>query len=627
MNNKIINEIRSIAISKIISEYISITKKGRNYFAICPFHNDTNPSLVINDEKNIFKCFTCNTSGDAIKFVSGYQNIPYSKAILEIANKFNLDISGYDEQNYVSKYQLNYDLNRDYLELCQIYLKQPKFKYAYDYLESRNISDSEIAKFKIGFNPPNNESNIYRILTNEHIVNSGNKAIYKRETLLDNGLVVLNQKAEIFDFFANRIIFAISNENDEIVGFSGRSINNDNPKYLNSSQTIIFNKSEILYNYNNFLKSPNQWSIYIVEGFMDVIALDKADIPNSVATMGTSLTDQHIKMLKQNQKIESVILGFDNDQAGQIACVKNGLLIGKCFNTFVVNHSQNPCKDFDEVLNKQGKEQLIALANNLIHFSVYYLNLELSKFANIADFNHNYPKIKEFLRSYGKLEYINDYLQSFKSLGFYIDVQSIENDLNKIYNINNSKFEFSNRIDPKTTEVRNKNIDNVLEGYNYTVNRLIIACLVDQTIPHIISNNYLIRMDNDLYNVVNVLIEFYAHNPQINAININNIEILKEFGKIHNYNPKIINLIEQKMHEHYQLINHYILDQNTLMKQIYQSQIIKIEMYIANELEKNQQFSIDSIEKAESSRQINKYIKLKNKLIKLKKNLNQKIQL
>lgn len=258
MNNKIINEIRSIAISKIISEYISITKKGRNYFAICPFHNDTNPSLVINDEKNIFKCFTCNTSGDAIKFVSGYQNIPYSKAILEIANKFNLDISGYDEQNYVSKYQLNYDLNRDYLELCQIYLKQPKFKYAYDYLESRNISDSEIAKFKIGFNPPNNESNIYRILTNEHIVNSGNKAIYKRETLLDNGLVVLNQKAEIFDFFANRIIFAISNENDEIVGFSGRSINNDNPKYLNSSQTIIFNKSEILYNYNNFLKSPNQ---------------------------------------------------------------------------------------------------------------------------------------------------------------------------------------------------------------------------------------------------------------------------------------------------------------------------------------------------------------------------------
>lgn len=619
MNNKIINEIKNLSISRVISEYISITKKGRNYFAICPFHNDTNPSLVINDEKNIFKCFTCNTSGDAIKFVSNFNNISYPKAIIEIANKFNLNLENFNQQEYINEYQNNYDLNKDYLDLCQVYLYQPKFQYAYDYLKSRNINDNDIKKFKIGFNPTNKESNIYNILTNEKIINLNEKKSYKRETLLENGLITLNSNAEPIDFFQNRIVFSISNENDEIVGFSGRSIDGETPKYLNSPQTIIFNKSEILYNYNNFLKSDNQWSIYIVEGFMDAIALDKVNISNVVATMGITLTDQHINLLKKNKNIESVILAFDNDSAGINACIKNGLLIANHFNTFVINHSNNNFKDFDEILNKDGPDALINIANNIIPFSLYYLQIEINKIKNLADFEHQYKSNLDFLRKYGSVNYIKDYLNIFTTFSFPIDINKIIADLNDIFQKKNNKYEFSQRLKPKSTNIKNKNIINVKEGYNYTIDRLIIACLIDHSIPNIIINNYKIQMDKNLYNILNVLIEFYSHNPNINSININTFEIFKEFVLTHKYNLKIIDVIEEKMNDNYQLLKQYSYDINTLMKQIYYSQIIKIDLFINEENKKNQLLSIDSSEKSESSIKIVKYIKLKNELIKLMK--------
>ena len=229
MSKTVISEIKNIPISKIISEYISIHKKGRNYFAICPFHNDTNPSLVISDEKNIFKCFTCNTSGDSIKFVSQYLNLPYYKAVIEIANKFKIKFDDNFEDKVDTHYN-NYCLNQDYLDLCQIYLNQPKFEYAKKYLNSRNINDEDVQTFKIGYNPDYKDSSIYNILTSENITNIGDKKTYKRDLLIENGLITINQKGEPIDFFQNRIIFSISDENDNIVGFSGRSINNESPR-------------------------------------------------------------------------------------------------------------------------------------------------------------------------------------------------------------------------------------------------------------------------------------------------------------------------------------------------------------------------------------------------------------
>ena len=616
MNNKIINNIKNISISKIISEYISINKKGRNYFAICPFHNDTNPSLVINDDKNIFKCFTCNTSGDAIKFVSQFNNISYSKAIIEIAKKFNIELDDYQINQNEDKYQINYDLNQSYLDLCQVYLQQPKFRIAREYLQSRNIDENDIKKFKIGFNPSNSESNIYNILTNEKMSSISNNKFYKRETLLENGLINLTNNGEHIDFFQNRIIFAISNQYDQIVGFSGRTINNDSPKYLNSPQNLIFNKSEILYNFNNFLKSSSQWSIYIVEGFMDVIALDKSGINNVVATMGVAITDQHIQLLKSNKHIESVILGFDNDNAGKDACIKNGLIISKYFNTFVVNQDQNDPKDFDEYLNKYGKEKLISKVNDIVHFSIYYLKQLIQEIKNEADFEHQYKNILHFLKNAGTNKYINEYINIFQLLNININLENIKNDLNHIYNNKYSKLYFSERTSPKSTKIKSKDPKSFNNSYKYIINRLIIACLIDHKIPNIILNNYYIQMDNILYNVINILIEFYSQNPSITSINLDTIKIFKEFANINKYNISIIDLIEEKMYDSYQYIKKYNFDENTLMKQILQSQIIKIQSFIYNENIKNSQLPFDSIERSESYKQIYKYIKLKNELIK-----------
>lgn len=620
MNKTVINEIKNIPISKIIAEYISIHKKGRNYFAICPFHNDTNPSLVINDEKNIFKCFTCNTSGDAIKFVSQYLNLPYYKAVGEIANKFEIEFDSNFNDHVGDNYE-NYCLNQDYLDLCQVYINQPKFEFVKQYLNSRNINDKDIQTFKIGYNPSYKESSIYNILTNENISNIGDKKTYKRDLLIENGLITINQNGEAIDFFQNRIVFAISDENDNIVGFSGRSINNESPKYLNSSQTKIFNKSDILYNYNNFLKNDKQWNIYIVEGFMDVIALHKSGIINSVATMGVVFSDNHINLLKKNKKIESVILAFDNDLAGQEATIKNGLIIAKHYETYVVNHNDNDQKDFDEIFNKYGKEKVNKIANNLVHFSIYYLINLFSNIDNITDFNHKYNEAISFLKKYGKETLINEYINFFSGYNNFLNIENIKKTILSIFENKNIKYEFSGRIKPKISDI--KPIDNNLyfENYKYTIERLILACLIDHKNPQIIMDNYLIQMDNILYNVINVLIEFYTQNPDIKQINIDSIKAFKEFAQYHNFKKSIIEKIENKMYDSYQFINKYDFDFNTFMMQIYNSQIYKIIIFINDEKNKNILLPVDSIEKSESTKQINKYIKLKNDLIKKNKSL------
>lgn len=615
MSKTVINEIKNIPISKIISEYISIHKKGRNYFAICPFHNDTNPSLVINDEKNIFKCFTCNTAGDAIKFVSQYLNLPYYKAVEEIASKFKIEFDS-NLNDYIDDNYENYCLNQDYIDLCQVYLNQPKFEFAKQYLNSRNIYDEDIKTFKIGYNPSYKESSIYNILTNENISNIGDKKTYKRDMLIENGLITINQNGEPIDFFQNRVIFAISDENDNIVGFSGRSINNESPKYLNSSQSSIFNKSNVLYNYNNFIKNDKQWNIYVVEGFIDVIALHKSGITNSVATMGVAFSDNHINLLKKNKNIESIILAFDNDLAGKDATIKNGLIIAKHFDTYVVNNNNNDQKDFDEVFNKYGKEKVNEIANNLIHFSIYYLINLFSKITNITDFNHKYNEAISFLKKYGKETLVNEYINFFQGYNNFSNIENIKKSILTIFENKNIKYEFSARIKPKITDIKSINTNLYLENYKYTIERLILACLIDHKNPQIIMNNYSIKMDNTLYNVINVLIEFYTQNPDIKQISINSIKAFKEFAQYHNFKKTIIEKIENKMFDNYQFINKYDFDINTFMKQIYNSQIYKINIFINDEINKNMLLPVDSIEKDESTKQIDKYIKLKNDLIK-----------
>ena len=622
MSNNLLQQIKQIKISSIISNYLQINKKGRNYFAICPFHNDKNPSLVISDEKNIFKCFTCNVSGDSISFVKKFKNLNDREAIKEIAINNNLDsnlINDFDKTFIKNNpYLKNYNLNEDYYELCKTYLYQTKNNEYLNYLYNRHISDEDINYFKIGYNPDENNSQIYDILTsnsNNIIVN--NRNTYSRDLLIENGLITINNNGTISDFFKNRIIFSICDENNNIVGFSGRSLssNTNISKYQNSPQTKIFNKNAILYNYNNVLKLKDYWSLYIVEGFMDAIALHKSDIKNVVATMGVSLSQHHIDLLMNNKKIESIILCFDNDQAGKMANIKNGLLLNKYFDTYVVKSFDSKFKDMSDIYNFGNKELVNKYANNIVHFSVYYLeNLLInSSFQNEVDINHIYLKALSFLKFNAKKQYIKNYCEIINKY-LNIDINKINNDLTS-----------NNFIKVKQIRKHNgKSINEINFSRSLLINQFILACVHNNKIPSIIQNKYLNLKELDplLYETINIFIEFYNDHPHITNINESNLNELKEYINKYSSKQDLYETIYSTMNNKLNKMVNYSDDLKKIEQQINVDRLNAIK-YKINIL-RNKIINDDNIKGNIITKEIDDYLNELNYWVKLMNNYNKK---
>ncbi|MDE5617824.1 MAG: DNA primase, partial [Ureaplasma sp.] len=416
MSNELIDNIHKINIVDIIKNYLQLFKKGNNYLAICPFHGDTKPSLTINPQKNIFKCFACSTGGDAIKFVMLYKNLNYQQALLEIAEQFNLDknlITRYKNDNSFANQRI-YDLNSNYLEFCQSFLNNKENQNALNYLKNRGIDEKIINTFKIGFNPDKSGRDLYDLLTNSagKYINIDDESIYSRDELLDNNLILISNNGNIYDVFRNRLVFSICDDQGRIIGFSGRVIDsNFEPKYLNTTETKIFKKSQILYNWHNAIKDKKS-IIYLVEGFMDVIALYKVGITNCIATMGTAFSDEHLNKITKNKFIKTIVLGFDNDDAGKQAIINVGKKISNKINVYVVKRYDSKYKDFDEVLNNSSNEKLNEIISNQIHFSFFLLE-EL--FQNSFSLNSSSER-EEALNSaigiihkYGNSLYIEEY--------------------------------------------------------------------------------------------------------------------------------------------------------------------------------------------------------------------------
>ncbi|UUM19533.1 MULTISPECIES: DNA primase [unclassified Mycoplasma] len=342
--------VRSSNIVNVISQFISLNKKGNNYVGICPFHADTSPSLTVSPAKNIYKCFACGHSGNVVHFVKEFKKISYVQALEFLAQQANLPIN-FDQFKNVNKItrdpakQKMYDL----LDTVNSYFKlNINNELAQKFLNYRKINQIDILeKFDIGFAPLNNYTDILK--TNQ---------LYSDLDLNQAGLI--NDNLNLI--FKNRIIFGIRNERGEIVGFSGRSIGDDKKyaKYLNSPESQIFKKSRILYNFNNAQDSAfDKREIIIVEGFMDVIALYQAGINNVIALMGTALTNAHLSLLKDLK----VILFLDNDTAGQSATNKSLVkLIENKFEVEVVINNFN--KDPDEILNNHGADVLVDILKN-----------------------------------------------------------------------------------------------------------------------------------------------------------------------------------------------------------------------------------------------------------------------
>ena len=371
--NKSIAEdvLKHADIVQVISSYLPLVKQGKNYKAVCPFHDDTNPSLVVSPEKQFFKCFVCGTSGTAISFVQKYEHISFGEAIKKVADIVNYHPEGLDaiaKPKKVDERRENilkclYDLNLYY----QFALNTPEGKEGLDYFESRKLDASLRSKYKLGYAYKDGKATINFLQKKGHSI----------KTIEDTGITKMITTGVYKDMNEGRVIFPICDIDGNVIGFSARRlVNDDTPKYMNTPETYLFHKTNNLYNIHIAKDAARlKGYIYVCEGFMDVYALSKIGIDAAVAIMGTALTNEHIQILRSlNVEIR---LCLDGDNPGQDAMMEISKRLSKAGLSYRIVDNQGSDRDPDEILNEDGPEALKEYLNKLISQVDFALNYYL----------------------------------------------------------------------------------------------------------------------------------------------------------------------------------------------------------------------------------------------------------
>ncbi len=314
----LIDQIRDKAdILDIVGNHLDVKKKGSSFVCICPFHNDSKPSMHIHPQKQIYKCFSCGAGGNVYTFLTEYENKTFPQAVQFLAEKYNVSLprNEYHQLRYQDQYIYLKDINNLAKKIYHEYLfKHKEARAGRNYLKQRGIGKKTCVKFNIGYAPSKFQF-VYNFLKNK----------YKLKELLATGLFYQKPGSNPIDFFRGRIIFPIFNDKSETVGFGGRVIDGKEPKYLNTSDTVLFKKSSLLYGfnliYNQILKTKE---VFITEGYLDVIACQNRGLP-AVAPLGTALTHEQIRKLKRY--CQNIYLVFDGDKAGREAALRSSLLL------------------------------------------------------------------------------------------------------------------------------------------------------------------------------------------------------------------------------------------------------------------------------------------------------------
>ena len=384
-----INEIRqSVDIVDVIGNYLSLQKKGRNYVSLCPFHDDSHPSMSISPERQIYMCFVCHNGGNVFTFLKNYLKIPYIEAVKMVASMGNIDISEYNLEKRVQpveqKFEPLYKMHDEANKIYNHYLNTKLAIDAKEYLTKRKITDEIIDMFEIGYAPSNNI-----------LLKAFEKMNFNKVSMYESGLVIESNAG--YDRVSNRIMFPLHDANGRVVGFSGRIYqpSQNESKYMNSPESDIFIKGETLYNYHRVIEETRQAGFVIItEGFMDVIALYKAGIKNAVAIMGTALTKGHISLLKRLSK--TVYLCLDGDKAGKNATIKSiDILLHEGFTIKVVDLPEN--LDPDEFLDKKGGDEL----ESLIKSPLSSLDFKMNYYYEMTNMD-NYDDRKKYLETIAK---------------------------------------------------------------------------------------------------------------------------------------------------------------------------------------------------------------------------------
>lgn len=536
ITNEMINEIRNkIDIVDIISNYVPLTQRGKNYFGVCPFHDDHSPSMSVSKDKQIFKCFSCGTSGNVFEFVANYEHIGFYDAVKLLGNKVGYNLGTLTTTK--NKEDKSYEIYQLACKFYQNNLNTSLGKNAYEYLENRKIDKDTIKKFQIGLSVP-------KISLTNYLLNKG----IKLKELVDLG--ISNENG--IDLFINRIMFPLYDLEGNVIAFSGRIYNTkDNSKYINTKETKIFKKGTILYNYHQ-AKSPlkKNENIIVMEGFMDVIRASTVGISNCVATMGTALTKQNATLLKK--MADNIILCFDGDKAGEEATTSAINVLKEIdVNPKVVRLEEN--LDPDEYILKYGQEKFQNKLNNPLSSIEFLMKLHKED-KNLSD-------------AEDISKYIDESIKDLISIEDPILVELTINKMAKEFNLdlkilkdkyNNLKKQHTNKRRQSTITIKKEEKLNQCDSASLI---LLFYMLKDEKIIHTVENRITFFPNPNIRALSNEMIDYYHKYHTLNEADF--ISYIYEKPEILKLFKEIINLkcrekyTDEEIEDYIKLINSY----------------------------------------------------------------------
>ena len=488
IDKEVISDIKnSVNIVEVIGEVVALTKAGRNFLGLCPFHGEKTPSFNVVEEKQFYHCFGCGKSGDVFKFIEDYRGVSFMDAVQIIAERSGIQLAlghqDFTQQKHEYPHQALFDIHTEAAKFYHAVLMTTKMgEEARSYLYQRGLTDDIIKHFQIGL-APSEGTFLYQSMVEK----------FDEETIVNSGLFNISENNQVYDAFQNRIMFPLSNDTGQVVAFSGRiwkedhSSNDHQAKYKNSRSTPIFNKSYELYHLDKAkptLKKTHE--VYLMEGFMDVIAAYRAGVENAVASMGTALTYEHVQHLSKYCK--KVVLVYDGDKAGQAATVK-ALDVLKELAVEIVAIPNN--MDPDEYIQKNSVEDLQYLLTKTrisnVEFLIRYLKPE--NLENLQAQIEFVEKMAPIIAQTSSITAQNSYIYMLAELLPDFDYPQIEQTVNK-HRLTNRQSQHEQLYQQSALQINlpvSKQLSRLVKAENHLFNRMM-------TYPMIL-NDYRLRED------------------------------------------------------------------------------------------------------------------------------------
>lgn len=480
-SDEIIDDVRqSNDIVDVISQYVRLKRSGRNYFGLCPFHNEKSPSFSVSPEKQIFHCFGCGVGGNVYTFLTKIEGINFIEAIQLLAERANIQLptleNNIDSQKEALKAKV-YKVNEFTAQYYHENLYKPESKIAQEYIKKRKLSNETLKLFQIGFSGKFDE--LYKELKRQG---------FEDREILESGLVNKNEKGQYIDRYRNRLMFPICDARGRVIAFGGRVLDDSKPKYINSPENIVYSKGKHLYGLNVAKKYDIKKRLLIVEGYMDVVSLHQREIHNVVASLGTALTQQQGYLLRNNT--EQIILSYDSDEAGQTAKIRAMEILQNMGCDIRILQIEG-AKDPDEYVIEYGNarfQNLVDKAISVIEFKVKILRQSL----NLESTNDKIKFLNEIAKLISKINnnmekevYIEKIAKEYN-----VSKEAIYAEVNKLTYRESKDEKILNKSKPVIKHIEKKETGNVSEATKRRENTVLAILLSgDKNIYEIIKQN------------------------------------------------------------------------------------------------------------------------------------------